>query len=554
MGIYYLTTQELLFDKKPIETEPAYNTSTWISTSTANYSILPTSHSHYWPTASGNSTNSSTLLHHNHDSLEIDHIGQIISILIQLLAFPPCVIGNIFVFIVLARNRRLRTNTNGYVLSLSIADFLVGVLVIPLETVINFLELMSEVSRWLNYICIVHQFLLVFLLGSSLTAMLLISIDRYIAISHPFFYTERVNGKVIKRTIVFGWIFMLALSAPILVRFKQPRQTAKICNIPTLDNLGNFHRYAVGYGLSLYAIMMLIFIGNIVLYVWVARIAVIQHMRISSEIEQHQRHTRTDIKNTKVLILMFGVFIIFWLPFMIIISLQLSDYCNASKGHIMACSTSKNLALSFGVLNSCVNCYIYAWQKRDFKSAIRRMICVKRRRGRITSLSATLPALYRLRKGRTNSAESTFTITSKVATRRTDLSLIATVGYESEYPTANDSYDSRLETIEQSKEHSFNSLKGLHTASKSSVVMARNQRRVSIDTTPHVFCTSASRRNSGIHFTASINELNKANGASMHIASSSETQSPRPPRAEPVVVGVLKNSSYPSTKDQSITP
>ena len=504
MGIYYTTSEIWTLKGNTGESELEEASTPWITSNTNNYSYSST---HARPISSQYSWNNHTshVPHHHHrDRLQINEAGQIISILIQLIAFFPCVIGNVTVFIVLARNRRLRTNTNIYVLSLSIADFLVGVFVIPLETTISVLELMDIVSEWLHHFCVVHQFLLVFLLGSSLTAMFLISIDRYIGISHPFFYTEKVNSKVIKRTIISGWLIMLAISTPILARLNHSKPI-QICRMPTLDDL-MYQEHAIGYGLSLYAIMMLIFIGNIVLYIWVARIAVIQHMRISSEIEQHQTNTRTDLKNTNVLIFMFGIFIIFWLPFMIIITIQLSDYCNLSQGNTIACTTTRTVALSFGVLNSCVNCYIYAWQKRDFKAVIRKMYCTKRRRGRITSLSAALPVLYRLRKGRTNSAESTFTVTSKVATRRTELSLIATVGYESDFRTTNDSSESRVDI---SRDQSFNSLRYLSKAatSRSSMSEMRNSRRVSIDTNPpQIFCTSQSRRNSGIHFTTNITE------------------------------------------------
>lgn len=437
------------------------------------------------------------LRHSDEDNVE-ENIGIIVSLLIQLLAFPLCFIGNFMVFFILAKHRRLRTNANYYVLNLSVADFLVGTLVIPLETCINAFELIHKNSIKLYSLCIIHRFLLVFLLGSSLTAMLLISVDRYLGINHPFFYTEKVTGTVIRRTIVLSWILMVLLTAPILLPLRDPTSII-MCKLPKLSELSDYPE-AIGYGIVLYVAVMIIFIGNIVLYLWVARIAVIQHMRVSSEMGQHHNHTRNDMRSTRAMILMFGVFIIFWLPFMFVMTIQLSDYCKTNNNKSVACFTTHTVALSLGVLNSCVNCYIFAWQKRDFKQAIRKSFLTKKpRMNRISSIhTATLPVTLRRPQGRNNSAESTFTITSRIATRRTEISLMATVGSESEadFQTTNEL------SCNTTSQVSFDNLKTVESAG-SGLFKLPTQRRSSLEHNNRLFNGAENKK---------INSLGKLQG------------------------------------------
>ncbi|AWP13580.1 putative trace amine-associated receptor 13c-like [Scophthalmus maximus] len=85
-------------------------------------------------------------------------------------------------------NLLLHTTTNLLLLSLAVADFCVGLLQIPI------LFLHNQGCWYLGDImCAVHYFLGFIVISVSVGSMVLISVDRYIAICEPMFYTTKVT-------------------------------------------------------------------------------------------------------------------------------------------------------------------------------------------------------------------------------------------------------------------------------------------------------------------------------------------------------------------------
>lgn len=345
-------------------------------------------------------------------------IGLIISTAMQVLALPACIVGNLIIFIALKKDRKLRmTQTNFYIISLTVADSLVGVAVIPFETVVNIERLMSSSSIETVIICVIHRVLIVFLLGSSLASMLLISIDRCIAISFPFFYAEKVTAKVIKGSIIGTWLLMLILCIPMFSSMTEERHTTHSCDFQwnALKTEGKI------YAMIIYSFLILIFFSNVIFYSCVAKIAVKQHNRILEEMHHSSSqylYNKGNIKNTKKMVVMFGVFIVLWLPYMVVLILQIAGAC------LKACTSARDISLSLGMMNSSINCYIYAWQKRDFKCAINKLLRVIKRKNRVLSVNLQKRAV-KLPKTRTNSTESLFMISSKLSSKRTELSILA---------------------------------------------------------------------------------------------------------------------------------
>ncbi|KAG7502497.1 trace amine-associated receptor 13c-like, partial [Solea senegalensis] len=97
---------------------------------------------------------------------------------------------------------QLHTTTNLLLLSLAVADFLVGLLQMPLV-------LLQNQGCWFlgDIMCVVHYFFAALLVNVSVGSMVLISVDRYIAICNPMFYTTRVTLTRVKLCICLCWIY-----------------------------------------------------------------------------------------------------------------------------------------------------------------------------------------------------------------------------------------------------------------------------------------------------------------------------------------------------------
>uniref|UniRef100_A0A8C4X3H0 G-protein coupled receptors family 1 profile domain-containing protein n=1 Tax=Erpetoichthys calabaricus TaxID=27687 RepID=A0A8C4X3H0_ERPCA len=113
------------------------------------------------------------------------------------------IFGNLFVIIAVSHFRQLHTPTNFFVLSLAVADFLSGVLIMPVEfaAVIDYCWYLDDA------VCPYHIMYGYFLLFVSVLNLVSISVDRYFAVCDPFFYNRNITNSAVGISIIFVWLF-----------------------------------------------------------------------------------------------------------------------------------------------------------------------------------------------------------------------------------------------------------------------------------------------------------------------------------------------------------
>ncbi|XP_058249124.1 trace amine-associated receptor 13c-like [Hemibagrus wyckioides] len=114
------------------------------------------------------------------------------------------VCGNLLVIISVLHFKQLHTPTNTLVLSLAVSDFFVGAFVMP-SMLIWTIE-----SCWIfgRYFCTIFWSTSSFLIIISVYNITLIAVDRYLALSNPFLYMNRVSVRITCVVIVFDWCVM----------------------------------------------------------------------------------------------------------------------------------------------------------------------------------------------------------------------------------------------------------------------------------------------------------------------------------------------------------
>ena len=118
---------------------------------------------------------------------------------VEILCAVAAIFGNLLVVVVFARCRRLRTVTNYYVISLAVADFLVGLVGIPSA-------IATSVGLPRNFhLCILMNSLLLFLCTGSILSLVAVTIDRYWAVIYPLSYNARMTGCRAIRIIAICW-------------------------------------------------------------------------------------------------------------------------------------------------------------------------------------------------------------------------------------------------------------------------------------------------------------------------------------------------------------
>ena len=144
------------------------------------------------------------------DSCPDEHLSSTASIVLSLwfsLSGFATVAGNAVVLWFFYRNESLRTTSNGFLTSLSVTDFLVGLVIDPVWIVIRCL-IQPPVQSTLHY-CI--YMLWIHTTTATTFNLCCVSVDRFIAIRFPFRYQDIVTKKRCCTVIILVWLISLCL-------------------------------------------------------------------------------------------------------------------------------------------------------------------------------------------------------------------------------------------------------------------------------------------------------------------------------------------------------
>ncbi|KAM7394014.1 hypothetical protein PAMP_020843 [Pampus punctatissimus] len=273
---------------------------------------------------------------------------------------------NLLVIISISHFRQLHSPTNLILLSLAISDLLVGLLVMPLVTV-HFIEtcwLLGDLMCGLS--CIVNFTFT----SASVGNMVLISIDRYVAICYPLHYPNKVTRSRVEVCVCLCWACSLFYNGLILK-----------------DHLRQPDRHNSCYGECLVVItyvsgtvdLLFTFIGPctviIVLYMRVFVVAVSQARVMQSHITAAVGGTvkvtakKSEQKAARTLGIVIIVFLLCFCPY----------YYPSFAGQDISNSISSWVVIFTWLLffNSCLNPLIYAFFYPWFRKSIKFIVTLK---------------------------------------------------------------------------------------------------------------------------------------------------------------------------------
>ncbi|NXA14767.1 NMUR2 protein, partial [Sapayoa aenigma] len=131
--------------------------------------------------------------------------------LVYTLIFVVGVVGNFLVCLVILKHRNMKTPTNYYLFSLAVSDLLVLLFGMPLEVY----------EMWSNYPflfgsvgCYLKTALFETVCFASILSVTTLSVERYIAILHPFRAKLKSTRRRALRTIVVLWVLSVLLALP----------------------------------------------------------------------------------------------------------------------------------------------------------------------------------------------------------------------------------------------------------------------------------------------------------------------------------------------------
>ena len=260
------------------------------------------------------------------------------------------ILGNGITIFLVCNRRNLRTKTNAFIVSLAVADFCVGLSVIPSLfacDVTNSCYWPQHLGSWVNFIRWLFS-------NMSVVNLCVLVLDRFIAIVYPLKYITLMTCRRITQAIFFSWALTVCYN---VLNFT-------LCIVLYQNDTCSF---------AIWLTMVFEILACVILIL--CFVSVIFHLR------RHDRSARTLAKQLRfnhqmsfkihheksaviMMGLVIGVFLVCYgmylrCSFLLLSSLPCKD---------------KNYKIPTLVLNSAINPLAYALFKRDIKKEFKRLV------------------------------------------------------------------------------------------------------------------------------------------------------------------------------------
>ncbi|XP_005389270.1 PREDICTED: trace amine-associated receptor 5 [Chinchilla lanigera] len=269
------------------------------------------------------------------------------------------VLGNLFVVFSVSYFKVLHTPTNFLLLSLALADMLLGLLVLPLSTV------RSVESCWFfgDFLCRLHTYLDTLFCLTSIFHLCFISIDRYCAICDPLLYPSKFTARVALRYILAGWGVPSAYTALFLYTDGLERGLSQwLEEMPCVGSCQLlFNKFWGWLNFPTFFVPCVIMIS---LYIKIFVVARRQAQQISTLNKSLAGAAKQERKAAKTLGIAVGVYLLCWLPFTV----------DTMVDSLLSFTTPPllfDIFIWFAYFNSACNPVIYVFSYQWFRKALK---------------------------------------------------------------------------------------------------------------------------------------------------------------------------------------
>ncbi|XP_054675396.1 trace amine-associated receptor 5-like [Grus americana] len=290
---------------------------------------------------------------------------------VQLASYLACalgtlitVMGNLLVVIVISHFKALHTPTNLLLLSLALADLLLGLTVLPFSTI------RSVESCWYfgDDFCRLHTFLDTLFCLTSIFHLCFISIDRHCAICDPLLYPTKFTIRVACIYIGVGWAVPMAYTSVFLyIKAIAEGMGHFLRDMPCIGSCQLLFNKLWGW--LNFPVFFFPCLVMIVLYVKIFTVAnkqarLINNMNRSLRSQLHVGASKRERKAAKTLGVAVGVYLLCWLPFTI-------DTMVDSLLDFITPPVMFDMLIWFAYFNSACNPLIYVLSYRWFRKAVK---------------------------------------------------------------------------------------------------------------------------------------------------------------------------------------
>ncbi|XP_049450642.1 trace amine-associated receptor 13c-like [Epinephelus fuscoguttatus] len=271
---------------------------------------------------------------------------------------------NLLVIISVSHFRQLHTPTNILLLALAVSDFLVGLLALPGEV-------FRKTYCWFlgDLMCLLYFYVSVIITSSSIGNMVLISVDRYVAICDPLHYTTRVTVKRVKLCVCLCWLCVVSYTSLLLKDDLTQPGRYNSCHgecVIVINHTAGVVDLVVTFIVPI-SVIVVLYMRVFVVAVSQARAMRSHITAVTLQLSVNQQTKKSELKAARTLGVLVVVFLICFCPF----------YCVALAGDALVSASSASFVLYFLYLNSCLNPLIYALFYSWFRKAVKLIVSLQ---------------------------------------------------------------------------------------------------------------------------------------------------------------------------------
>lgn len=298
---------------------------------------------------------------------ESDHsLTRTTTVVISFMYFVVCVVGlggNALVIYVILRYAKMKTVTNIYILNLAMADvmFMLSLPFIAIQLALVHWPFGWALCRVVMTVDSLNQF-------TSIFCLMVMSIDRYLAVVHPIKSTNWRKPNLAKTINLTVWVVSLLVNLPIVIYsglITQP--DGCFCTIVWPEpqeayyTAFMFYTFILGFFLPLVVICL-------------SYLLIVIKVKSSGIRVGSTKRKRSEKKVTRMVSVVVAVFVFCWLPFYVF-------NMTSVTGTISTTPFLRSMfafVVVLGYANSCANPILYAFLSENFKKSFQNVLCLKK--------------------------------------------------------------------------------------------------------------------------------------------------------------------------------
>ncbi|XP_066571158.1 trace amine-associated receptor 9-like [Amia ocellicauda] len=283
--------------------------------------------------------------------------------------------GNLVVIISISHFKQLHSPNNLLVLSLSIADFLLGLFVLPFSVI------RSVETCWYmgSFFCKLHTTVDILLCTTSVYHLCIIAIDRYYAVCEPLHYANKITVRVAWIFITLGWVFPVIYSFGVIYTKANDRGLEELVAVLSCEG-GCFLFFNKPWAILNAVIFYAPCFGMIGIYARIFTVArtqarLIQTMEdrtFSLEDSTRRAQRNREQKAAKTLGIVMGVFLVCWHPY--VIDTMIDVYINFTTPAAVYDGANWMVYIN-SAFNPLIYAFFYPWFRKALKLIVTLKIC-----------------------------------------------------------------------------------------------------------------------------------------------------------------------------------